>query len=204
MEALKRAWETAEGSPPAEMTILDFPKIGFPNGEIHFAIPRAAAPSVADCEKPQAIRGVLRYDHTQSLPLWAIAKVRSTQNILLYTTDLQSGHVLQATDVHIRVMNCAGPVPGAVRSAEGVVGKRLKMAAATGEAVSARHFAQEREVNRGDPVKVSIHGAPNVSLSAVAVTGGRLGEKVILLNPVGKSRFQAVVTGRRLAATEGE
>jgi len=200
VEAVRQAWTGAGGGAEDPIELLDYPRMRVPPGMIEFQSPGAV--SLADCHagSPLMIRGRLRYDRNQSIPLWAKVHIRASQQAILYRRDLAAGSVVEPADIEARSVTCGGRLAGGVASAEQAAGMRLRVAVRAGEMIRPADLAPIADVIRGETVEVRVEGIEHVVIKAKALTGGRRGEAVLLENPLSGAKFKAAVAGRRVAA----
>lgn len=78
-----------------------------------------------------------------------------------------------------------------------VVGRRLVARVATGESLSGSDLDSRIVVKSGDTVVVTLRGRGyRIEMKAEARRSGAAGDRVELINPTNRKRFQAVVVGR--------
>lgn len=195
LSALRAAWTAAGGSTGARITLEDFSQLRVPEGALEFGPPPARAATACRAGQPFSWRGRLLYDRNQSLPVWAIVRIEAPQPFLVFRRSLPAGAVLRPEDLEQQIIPCG--LPGAQEPAapEAAAGRRLRAAVRAGEPVRSVLLAPVREVDRGDTVAVRLEGLEHVSIRAIALSGGRYGERIILANPLNGARFQASVSG---------
>jgi flagella basal body P-ring formation protein FlgA len=205
LPAIEDAWLRAGGTAGAAIEILDHAKILVPEGEIEFGRMPSASPGGCHDGNTVVWRGRLKYDGNQSIPIWASVRIASRSTMLAYQRDLPAGSIIADGDIASKDHDCLLPPAGQLVEASQAIGRRLKNPVRRGDIVRVTQLGLIRDVDRGEVVAVSIPGLDSVQIRALALTGGRLGELVVLQNPVTHGRFQAKVTGRRaaLAIQEG-
>jgi flagella basal body P-ring formation protein FlgA len=199
LTALRQAWIAAGGSADATIELTGYVKLRVPEGRLEFGPPPAAVAEACRANLPVTWRGRLRYDRNQSVPVWASANIRSPRTVLVFRRDLAAGALLSSEDIRPETVPCGLPQDSAPAEATDVTGRQLRAAVREGQLVRPQLLAALREIARGDHVEVGIAGLDHVLIRAVAVTGGRQGERVVLENPLNKARFQANVTGPKRA-----
>lgn len=202
--ALLRAWEEMGGDPDSPIELLDFSHVPVPKGELRFE--NWPAQNHADCESnsPISVRGRLLYGKGQSIPIWASVRVPVNKELLVFSRDLATGSVIVAEDLEETRTGCFPLPAGQIENPESAVGRKLRTSVKRGQPVRAQHLTQVRDVDRGDLVFVLIPGLESVQVQVRALTSGRRGESVILVNPLNQKRFQARVEGRRRAVISKE
>lgn len=204
LQALRQAWIAAGGSADATIELADYVKLRVPEGRLEFGPPPAATAEACRASLPVTWRGRIRYDLNQSFPVWASVNIRSPRTVLVFRRNLAAGYVLSEQDMRSETIPCGLPVDGAPETAADVTGRQLRAAVREGQLVRPQLLATTREIAHGDHVEVGIDGLDHVLIRAVAVTGGRQGERVLLENPLNKARFQASVTGPKRAMISKE
>jgi flagella basal body P-ring formation protein FlgA len=85
----------------------------------------------------------------------------------------------------------------AIEDARGVVGRVARRPIRAGQEIVAQALEEAREIRAGDTVRVfAVVGNARVTLDAVATSGGRKGDTIVLKNPSTNTIFRAVVDGR--------
>lgn len=199
LQALRQAWIAAGGGADATIELAGYVKLRVPEGRLEFGPPPAATVEACRANLPVTWRGRIRYDRNQSVPVWASVNIRSPMTVLVFRRNLAAGSVLSEEDVLNTTLTCGLPADGAPLVTADVAGRRLRAAVREGQLVRPPLLATAREIARGDHVEVGIAGLDHVLIRAVAVTGGRQGERVVLENPLNKARFRASVTGPKRA-----
>jgi flagella basal body P-ring formation protein FlgA len=202
--ALLRAWSQHGGPLDANLELLDFARLPVPPGDIEFGPP--PTPSIADCQAgaPLNWRGRLRYDGTQSFPIWASVRVHGSRQVLLFAKDLPAGAIIDQASITTDPVECAVLPHGALSDSATPLGRVLRAAVRKGDPVRLQQLAMIKEIDRGDLVSVRIEGIQHVQIRAVALTSGRRGDKVTLQNPLTGARFQALVAASREATLSQE
>lgn len=204
LAAVREAWAAAGGGADAMIELADYVKMRVPDGRFEFGPPPAAAAEACRANLPVTWRGRLRYDRNQSVPVWVSANIRSPRTLLVFSRGLTAGTFLRAEDVRAETVPCGLPSGIASDEVLAVTGRQLRVAVREGQPVRLPLLAAVRDIARGDHVEVAIAGLDHVLIRAVAVTGGRQGERVVLENPISKARFQASVTGPKRALISKE
>ena len=202
--AILKAWEELGGASDTPIELLDYSRGPVPKGELRFG--NWPAQNHADCElhSPISVRGRLVYDKGQSIPIWASVRVPVNKELLVFSRDLATGSVIVAEDLEETRTACFPPPAGQIENPESAVGRKLRASVKRGQPVRAQQLTQVRDVDRGDLVFVLIPGLESVQVQVRALTSGRRGESVILVNPLNQKRFQARVEGRRRAVISEE
>lgn len=163
------------------------------------AAPRAGSWATVEvtCAAPRWSRALRTGIRTDAAPDTPDAAVRT----VVLARSLPKGAVV--TEADLTLAEAAGVAPDQTfRSAQDVVGRRLKAALGAGRPVLQRHLEPRWLVETGKPlVLVASAGGLAVSTPAEAVESGALGDVVRVLNLSSGREVKAIVTGpNRVAA----
>lgn len=110
------------------------------------------------------------------------------------------GHVLDALDLRPTSVWMGGDQQPYVTDPATAVGCELNRRLGPGELLLRTHLAAPLCAERGEVVRVvSETAGMNISMNAVAVDGGRLGDTIRLRNTTSDAVFRAVLSGRKTA-----
>jgi flagella basal body P-ring formation protein FlgA len=129
-------------------------------------------------------------------PLWVRARIDAPRRQLVAAAPLKAGEAIAPGALRIEVTR-GFPLPGndppEPATTEGKIPRRAFRA---GEIVPAAALISPPEIRRGDRVAVDVASGPaHLRLEAEAQTGGRRGDRIVLVNSQTKKRFPALVTG---------
>jgi flagella basal body P-ring formation protein FlgA len=86
-----------------------------------------------------------------------------------------------------------------------VSGKLSRRTIPAGAALTDELLVAPRDVNPGEAVEVQVRsGSAHLKFDARALTGGRDGERILLLNPATGKKFKAVIAGKSRAVVSVE
>ena len=199
LPALRQAWIAAGGASDVEISLEKFSQAPVPEGDLEFVPPPRMTVEACRAGLPVIWRGRLRYSRNQSLPVWAEVRIRARREVPVYVRALPAGAVLTAADTAQESLFCGAVALGPFASPREATGRQLRVAVQRGEILSASHFAPEMAIKRGETAAVRIDGLDHIVILAEALSAGRLGERVMLRNPLTGARFQAKATARQEA-----
>lgn len=140
-------------------------------------------------------RGRWRYGGARSLPVWIKVRLRQEAAFLVAAEDLPPGRPIEASQLKVEKGTAAatGRYLAEPSQAAGLVPRRRIR---RGEALAASLLTSPEAVARGATVEVTVEsGAALLRFSAAAESSARVGETVLVRNPVNGRRFRAVVEG---------
>ncbi len=179
--------------PGARIELVDFSRHPVPRGAIEFlmgGLQRSKAPA------PQLWRGAVRYHPRKTIPIWARVRILAFREQVMAARDLDAGRAIPADGLVIRRVEASPLDPPAVSSVEAAAGRRLRRTIRAGEPVYAGMLAPAVDVERGDTVQVEVSsGAARLTLAAVAESGGVVGDRILLRNPLNGGRLLARIEG---------
>ncbi len=128
---------------------------------------------------------------------WLSARVRVEWTVAVSNRSLPKETPIAAADVRWEKREITPSTAGALRRQEEVVGRRPERMIPAGAVITAALIGQELLVRRGSPVSLRGEGRGiSVSLSGTALSDGRLGDRIRVLNPASQRIVSAEVTGQ--------
>jgi flagella basal body P-ring formation protein FlgA len=174
------------GTLDAEIEILDFSRIGVPQGTLEF--PKSSL-------MPNGMwRGRVLYDQGHSMPIWAKVRI-SVQRTWVETTDnLAMGKAIEPSQLIVKTGPRFPFEPALMLSLETVVGRRAARTLPSGTPITAAMLTIAHDIERGDMVAVEVRvGAATLAFEAKAEGSGRTGESIIIKNPDNGKAFLAKI-----------
>ncbi len=182
----------AAALPQAQIELLGYGPNEAPPGQLEFAA-KTLPPLPRQPGVPIVVwRGRLRTEFGRSLPVWVRARIAVTRPVVMARRDLEAGQLLTPDDLEQKeVAEYAGWIPPLADSAP-LLGRRLRRALPAHLPVLPHLLAPQRDIERGDEVAVALPG--EATLTARAESPGRVGDTVLLKNPLNGRRFPSKVT----------
>lgn len=195
-----------------EIELAGFGPVELPAGRLEFSarglphLPRPALPTLA--VPIVQWRGRLVSESGRAFPVWARARVSVRRPGLVTLRPLEAGQIVE--DAAIRRVELidypAWEAPLADTAL--AIGRRVRRRIATGSPILPQLLALRRDVERGDSVEIDLltteistgpkepnGGEASAKLTAQAESPGRVGELILLKNPLTGRRFSSKVTG---------
>lgn len=188
-EKLLPVLQTALGIEAAEIDILDFSRYAVPLGTLEF--------TRAGLSTSGLWRGHIAYAPGRSAAIWAKVRVTSEQTWVEAAELLVAGKNIDSPQLVIRTGPRFPFGAAPLDSVERIAGQKPTRMIRAGEPIFASMLTKPHEVERGDPVAVEVSsGDAKLAFDATAESSGRMGESVLIRNPVSGQRFQARVEGK--------
>ena len=187
-----------------EFEILETSRFPVPRGTIEF--PRLTAAALQPDRKDGArlIYGAVRYGDRKRFPFWVRLRATEERWRFIANEPLPAGRPIAAGQVRKVKERVAVALddgqedPGQI---EGLIPRRV---VAAGAKLPLRLLERPKEIRRGDRVIVEVaEGQARLSLECKAESGGRQGERILLLNEASGKRFSAEVAGAGKAVLRG-
>jgi flagella basal body P-ring formation protein FlgA len=179
--------------PDAGIELLDFSRWPVPAGPIDFPI---------ETLHGDRWTGSVRYGNGHRFAIWARVKLQTSGSRAVAVHDLRAGQRLATADVRLEP-SADLPEPHPL-SIEELSGRRLRRAVRAGTALRTEWTEAAPDVARGETVKVEVRcGAAVVAFDGQAQASGNAGQKIAVLNPQTRKRFQARVEGPGRVSLEG-
>ncbi|MDX9981454.1 MAG: flagellar basal body P-ring formation chaperone FlgA [Lentisphaeria bacterium] len=120
--------------------------------------------------------------------------------VLMMAEGNERGHVLGAQDIRVTTVWVGSETQPYATDSAAVVGSELNRRLGPGELLLSSHLAPPQCAARGELVRVvSETSGMTISLNAIAIDNGRLGETVRFRNTTSEAVFHAVLIGRKTA-----
>lgn len=182
----------AAALPHARIELLGYGPTEVPPGQLEFTA-KTLPPLPRQPGVPIVVwRGRLRTEFGRSVPVWVRARIAVTRVVVAARRDLEAGQLLAADDLEQKeVAEYAGWTAPLADSAA-LLGRRLRRALPAHMPVLPHLLSPQRDIERGDEVAVTLPG--EATLTARAESPGRVGDTVLLKNPLNGRRFPSKVT----------
>lgn len=196
IEQIRAAMRAELGAGTPRIEVLDFSRQAVPAGELRF--PRSGlVPPAADHPVAAAFwRGVVRYSDRHTIAVWARVRILEKRPVLVAARDIRCGAVLEESDVALVVRDIF-PLAPHIERKENAVGLKARRAIPAGLPITDAFVTMPPEIVAGDTVRVTATlGAARITLTALARSSGKKGDRVLLLNPNSHKTFRALVDGK--------
>ncbi len=162
-------------------------------------IQAAARRAGLDWDNPDGLRKIVVHaaagaSSPQAGPSAGAVAARGNVEVLTYTSNLNSGEIVQPTD--LAWIKAAAAPADSPSDAEFVIGQVAKRPLRAGAVVMARDVGVAMVIKSGDLVVVTYDaGGVSLTLEGKAMAAAGVGESLAVLNPVSKKIIQTVATG---------
>jgi len=183
---------------PVQIAIVDRSRYGVPPGRLVFQLAGLSMPPPAQPDAAVLWRGRVQFAPTRSMEIWARVRITAPAASCVAVTDILPGTPIEPDQVRIAELPHF-PLRGdaAIEDPRLVIGRVARRRIRAGQEIMAQALETSREIRAGDTVRVSaVSGHARVTLDAVATSGGRTGDTIVLMNPATHTSFRAVVDGR--------
>lgn len=138
----------------------------------------------------------MRCDGSKPWTIYIPAKIDTLANIAVLSKSLKRGDIISPDDVELTLMNTAQAGYGYISDLNRVIGMELKRRLQVGSAVRTSHLKAPEVVRKGDKVLLEASTAGiSVVTNAKALTAGRLGEQIQVVNIKSNRVVDAEVMG---------
>lgn len=168
---------------------------------------------VGDCDQP--LQAVVHGQWPSSQPLVKVSCIGSAvwtmyvpvtvsvfHMVATTATAVERGQILDAGSVVLQKQNIMATHGRYYRSVEEAAGQIAKRHLSPGELLGAHNLDMPKAIKRGDEVVISASSGPiAVKMPAVAMSDGRVGQRISVKNSSSQRIIQATVTGPGQVAT---
>lgn len=178
----------------AAIEVVHSPDVPVPAGKLEFATASI---------RPSQLPGVLQWKGRifpegggRSVLVAAMVRIRVQRAVLVARREIQSGDTIRAGDLEWETRKVAWPAPPGGEEGASYAGWKLRRRVRTGEVVDHRWLEPPLAAAAGSRVTVLADRAgAQVRVETVALTGGRVGETILLKSPFRAGRIRARLTG---------
>jgi len=184
--------------------LRDYSRQPAPEGEIEF--PRGGLIPAARWQPGEALiwKGRVKYTAARSFPIWAKVTIGATATRVVAKQDLRAGQSITADQVALEQWDKPPFAPADADRLDQVVGRIPRRGIEKGTPVPLALLAEPKAAEKGDRVAVEVRrGAMVLTMDAVAETGARAGERVMLRNPSSGKLFPARMESKGKAVATG-
>jgi flagella basal body P-ring formation protein FlgA len=180
------------------ISIVDRSRYGVPGGHLVFRLTGLSEPPLSQPDVPVLWRGRVLFDDTRSMEVWARVRISTMTKTCLAVTDIMPGRVIETEQIRIvELPRFPSRRVAAIDRTETVAGRVSRRPIRAGQKILGEMLEEPHDVRGGDTVRVlAISGNARITLDAVATTGGRKGDTIVLRNPSSRASFRAVVDGK--------
>jgi flagella basal body P-ring formation protein FlgA len=180
-----------------ELGVVDYSRYAAPNGPLTFPLTGLDAPPRAASDSPVLWRGHVSYDRTSTMQVWARVRVSVLRPVCVAAETIAPGTPIARAQVTLtqRRVFPFRPVASPV-DPDRVAGMTARKTIPAGQEIAANDLIVPLDVRAGDTVQVTVvSGNAVIRLDAIASSGGRKGDAIVLRNPATHASFRAVVDG---------
>jgi flagella basal body P-ring formation protein FlgA len=194
VDEIAAAMRSSIPDPNVRLLVVDYSRSPVPPGTVEFplsGLSPAAAPSSAF---PAMWRGRVRYDAGRTAALWATVKISIATQLLVTRRQIRAGEALTPGDVEEKTIDYASLTPPQSVDLETLMNSETSRDIAPGAIIERSILRPRAAVRKGDTIRVAVK-SPGAELrfDAAASTAARIGDRVLVRNPLNGRMVSAVV-----------
>ena len=179
--------------------VVDYPRQKLPPGTIQFKTGSVGSHAPGKADLPVIWPGRLLYEGG-SASIWVKAIIWVEHKAVVAATDLTAGQVIRTESLRLENVREYPLENQSASSVDQVAGLKSRSPIRKDTPISLSQLELPWAVYKGEKVLVRVlAGSTHVSLEAVALSSGRLGDEVALRNPESGRAFRAVVEAKGMA-----
>ena len=199
--AVEQALAIIRDEVPVEASIVDFYPKKVPVGMLTLGQAGLMSACAAGPCSLYRWRGSIQTADGQGIPFKVELRLEVMETVLIARQHFAFGEKI-GPNVFMQTQRRVAWRPGHRKVAIDPAGKIARRAIREGEIIALENLRPSRDVESGETVELQVRSGDLVLVTqALAVTGGKKGERVIVRNPSNKKNFAAVVTGPARAET---
>ncbi|MSV30269.1 MAG: flagellar basal body P-ring formation protein FlgA [Bryobacterales bacterium] len=185
----------------AVVEIVDHSRFSAPSGVIKFPRSGLSLPTGISSVRPVIWRGLLSYAPGRSVPVWARVRASISVSRAVAAEVLPALKTIASSQIRFETADVF-PFPEAtLLEPVDIIGKTPRRSLRAGQTLTKDLLTDAPEVERGAHIAVQAQsGGALLRFSAIALTGGRKGETILLRNPSNGRNFKAEITSKGQAA----
>lgn len=180
--------------PDASLSILRLPAADVPEGEHQFPLSgiRSAGQHGVYCWTGR----VLPAGGGRSVTLAALVQIRLHRRVLIAQRSLPAGSIITAGDLAAEIREVGWPPPPEAPDPAALEGWKTRRSLEAGQVVDHRWLVGPLTARPGSPVVLAVERAgAKLRIETQALTGGRLGDTILVKGPFAATKLRARLTG---------
>ena len=175
------------------LELLDYAKGQVPDGQLEFR--RTGLPSSARTDV--LWRGRIITETGRSFPISARVRLLRTVEAVFARTNLASGTRISQDGIEIRRVDLYALAADRLPTADKIIGAELTRTVPAGELITTSLLRAQPSVRRGEPLAVTVRsGATTLHFDAKAEGTGRIGDRMLVRNPMNGRLVSVVISDR--------
>jgi len=203
VDDIAAAMRSSIPDPNVRLSVVDFSHSAVPLGIVEFPLSGLAQGTTPSSVTPVIWRGRVRYDAGRTAAVWARLNVSTTSQVLIASRQIRAGEPLTAADVEEKTIDCPSLVPPQAINLETLANSETSRDIPRGAIIGRSMLRARAAVRKGDTIRVAVK-SPGAELrfDTTAARAARVGDRVLVRNPLNGRLVSAIVRGDRQAAIE--
>jgi flagella basal body P-ring formation protein FlgA len=194
--ALRKALQDDE----AKLSVLDYSRASIPEGQIDFPRSGLSISSHAPSNAPVIWRGRVQYGNGRSAAVWAKVRISKPARVVVARRTLSSGQVLSTADVEEREIDYYSLTPPPICDSGKLAGFETAREIRAETVIQPWMLRAKRAIKKGDLLRVSVNASgAQLRFEAKAEFEGRVGDRILVRNPLNGRLVTAVIRGEGIA-----
>ena len=181
--------------------VVDHSRFPAPAGVIRFPRSGVSLPTGTSSGRPVIWRGLLSYAPGKSVPVWAKIRASISVSRAVAAEVLPALKTIASNQVRVETADVFPLTEATLLDLKDIIGKAPRRSLRSGQVLTKDLLTDALEVERGAHIAVQAQsGGAMLRFSAVALSGGRRGETILLRNPSSGRNFKAEIISKGQAA----
>jgi flagella basal body P-ring formation protein FlgA len=189
--------------PNVRFSIVDFSHSAVPLGVVEFPLSGLTQGTNPSSPTPVIWRGRVRYDAGRTAAVWARVTVSTTSQVLVARRQIRAGEALTPADVEEKTIDYPSLMPPQAINLEMLANSETSRDTPRGVIIERSMLRARAAVRKGDTIRVAVK-SPGAELrfDTTAASTARVGDRVLVRNPLNGRLVSAIVRGDCQAAIE--
>jgi flagella basal body P-ring formation protein FlgA len=178
------------------LSVVDYSHSPVPPGAVEFPLSGLAQSAAPVSAVPVLWRGRVRYDAGRTVAVWARVRISITSRVLVARRQIRVGEALASDDVDEKTIDYASLTPPQAVDLTTLTKSETSRDIVQGAIIERSMLRPKAAVRKGDTIRVAVK-SPGAELrfDAPVASAARIGDRVLVRNPLSGRMVSAVVRG---------
>jgi flagella basal body P-ring formation protein FlgA len=195
-DEISAAMRSSIPDPSIRLSVVDYSHSPVPPGAVEFPLSGLAQAATSSSPRPITWRGRVRYDAGRTAAVWATVRISVPRQVLVARRQVRAGEAFASDDVEEKTIDYASLTPPQAIDLKTLTNSETSRDVPAGAIIERSMLRSRAVVRKGDTIRVAVK-SPGAELrfDAPVVSAARIGDRVLVRNPLNGRMVSAVVRG---------
>jgi flagella basal body P-ring formation protein FlgA len=196
VDEITAAMRSSIPDPNVRLSVVDYSHSPVPPGPVEFPLSGLAAGTSPLSATPVIWRGRVRYDAGRTATVWARVQISVASRVLVARRQMRPGEAVTAADVEEKTIDFGSLSPPQLVDLDTLTNSETSRDIAPGTVIERSMLRSRAAIRKGDTIRVAVK-SPGAELrfDAAVASAARIGDRVLVRNPLNGRMVSAVVRG---------